>query len=129
MSITTEELKKLLAEASPGPFHSHRNGSYWQIDCKHHDQIGDTCASNSIYPDGSDMLPADDAEKIAAANAKLFALSRDLAKRVIAAEKLVEALRFAHGWRDAQDMSHIDFRLEVGKRAEAALSEWEAPHD
>ncbi|MGQ3671831.1 hypothetical protein ACT6QG_05485 [Xanthobacter sp. TB0136] len=32
--------------------------------------------------------------------------------------KLVEALRFA--------LSHVDFRIEVGKRAEAALSEWEA---
>lgn len=57
---------------TPGPWRAVNNGRYWQIDSDAHGQIGDACASEFIYNSGV-QLPADEAEPIAAANARLMA--------------------------------------------------------
>ena len=82
MTITTDELRKLLDEVTPGewvsePGHEQQNGQrYWQVQNEY-----DAIMQNQFcWAQGSHE-----------ANARLIALAPTLARRVIAADKLVEA--------------------------------------
>jgi len=85
-----DALQETLNNATPGDWIAIRNSSYWQIDPANkgeHDpwQIGDVCASASEDPDGG----------LQEANATLTAQSPRLAKMVLAARDLAEALEGA----------------------------------
>ena len=82
-NITAAELEKLLAEVTPGeweafPGHEQQNGQrYWQIQNEY-----DAIMQNQFcWAQGSHE-----------SNARLIAMAPTLARKVIAAEKLVEAL-------------------------------------
>lgn len=84
--MTAAELEKLLAEVTPGPWeawpgHEQKNGQrYWQIQNEY-----DAIVQNQFcWAQGSH-----------GANARLIAMAPTLARKVIAAEKLAEALRIA----------------------------------
>lgn len=65
------------ASHTPGPWRADRNDCYWEIKSELHGQIGDACASKYIFINGVQM-PDEEAEHIAAANARLMAAAPDL---------------------------------------------------
>ena len=84
-SITTDELRKLLDEVTPGewvaePGHEQQNGQrYWQVQNEY-----DAIMQNQFcWAQGNHE-----------SNARLIALAPHLARRVIAAEKLMEAVKY-----------------------------------
>ncbi|WP_322997455.1 hypothetical protein [Castellaniella sp.] len=138
--ITSEELRKLLDDATPGPWRVEEDTTLIWGDCNPDDTssyaMGYPISECRTHPSSTLFKGPTEYEEYTS-NAQIVALAPDLAAELLAlrekharqqkmAWKLVEALRFVRGWRDAQDMSHADYRIEVGKRAEAVLSEWEA---
>lgn len=78
--MNVAELEKLLAETTPGPWEKDK---YSQLRSPSGKQIG-------TWDAGISWVSRD---RESEANARLIAMSHTLARRVIAAEKLVEALR------------------------------------
>lgn len=62
---------------TPGQWTAIRNEHYWEISSDAHGQIGDACASKFIHVNGKQLSP-EDAEPIAAANARLMAAAPDM---------------------------------------------------
>ncbi|WP_336947251.1 hypothetical protein [Asaia sp. HN010] len=58
---------------TPGPWHCHRNTSYWEFGSDERGQLGDVCASAF---NGDGMEP--DAEEVMEANARLISSSPQL---------------------------------------------------
>lgn len=83
------EGEQVKAGHTPGPWTAAHNGYFWDIRSERDGLISDACASNSIYRNG-DLIPRNEAEAIAVANARLIA----------AAPELLEALEMV---RDADN--------------------------
>jgi len=109
--MTAQELEKLLMETTPGPWFALRNAAFWEVNPfrNHGDDhipytVADCCASDP-----------EDTTGLQEKNARLIAMAPTLARRVIAAEKLVDALSLiadGHSWQ--RDI------------ATDALAEWES---
>ncbi|MDF3606294.1 hypothetical protein PE067_09200 [Paracoccus sp. DMF-8] len=119
--ITADELQAMLDAATPGPWSAARNSAYWEVapkreplDCTIPLVLADVCASDPDHPDGG----------LQEANARLIALAPDLARKVIAAEKLVEIVRLVHGSFGGGLTMTFDER-DPGIFAEA-IAAWEA---
>lgn len=104
--MTAAELEKLLADVTPGPWeawpgHEQKNGQrYWQIQNEY-----DAIMQNQFcWAQGSHD-----------ANARLIAMAPTLARKVIAAEKLAEAVKHM-----VAQFQHPD------QMADEALAAWEA---
>ncbi|MBS1035025.1 hypothetical protein [Gluconobacter cerinus] len=98
------------AKFTKGPWHCHRNTSFWEFGCDERGQLGDVCAS-AFTPEGR----APDAEETMEANAHLIA----------SAPELYEALRMAA--KDLNTAAHFLpdtglALLETVKQAHAALA-------
>jgi hypothetical protein len=108
--MTDDELRALLAAATPGPWEPHRNSAYWEFCTQAGDQIGDVCASNFLQIKG-------DNEALARANAALVALAPALAAEVLALRTEVLALRAE---RDAAKRSSA---VEIARRAARSIGD------
>ena len=110
--MNAADLQKLLDEATPGELQLNRV-SHLSVET----EAGRGVAScGGYYDNTSDGRYAEENS----ANARLFVLTKRLARRVIAAEKLAEALRVAcqHG--------RIDDSESRMNMCGAALAEWDA---
>lgn len=98
------------AKFTKGPWHCHRNTSFWEFGCEERGQLGDVCAT-AFTLEGRAL----DAEESMEANAHLIA----------AAPELYEALRMAA--KDLNTAAHLlpyigPTLLETVKQAHAALA-------
>jgi hypothetical protein len=99
--MTDDELRALLAAATPGPWEPHRNSAYWEFCTQAGDQIGDVCASNFLQIKG-------DNEALARANAALIALAPALAAEVLAL-------------REERDAAKRTSAVEIARRAARSI--------
>lgn len=118
MTITTEELEKLLAEVTPGPWAPHR-------DPCHFDTLSDVRGGSKREAQGiSSQLMVSVGGfagwKEQEANTRLIAMAPALARRVIAAEKLVDALR------RVSDAAPFASGSNVSEMIKDAIAEYEA---
>lgn len=117
--MTDEELQKLLAEATPGPWiHDEEDQGKYGVNYS-------ILRKDNILYDVAEMVGYE-------ADARLIAAAPDLAREVLALRKVAEALvvtrekllNIAHSEFDGV-WNDDDFSAETAE-ADAALSEWEA---
>ena len=100
------DLEKLLAEVTPGEWRVEDRTTLVWGDCNQNDTstygMGYPIAEARRTPSASWAKGPKDYEE-AEANAQLIAMAPDLARKVIAAEKLAEALRLHQAWSDSED--------------------------
>jgi len=106
--MTGADLEKLLAEVTPGEWMASRNGVR-------------TYDKNAWATDGMAFVC-----KSTLANARLLAASKTLARRVIAAEKLAEALRSIQLLRQLKGFSDRFQLEEIDLDVSEALAAWDA---
>ena len=119
--MNAADLQKLLNEATPGPWDValSRSGRPYQIVAPNADNGAPGYVGKAVTRWASISLPS---SVEADANARLIALAPDLARRVIAAEKLAEALKMADS---ALAGANMDMKA-VWRKTQAALAEWDA---
>lgn len=125
---SADELQAMLDAATPGPWSAARNSAYWEVAPKRKPldytiplAFADVCASDPDNPDGG----------LQEANARLIALAPDLARKVIAAENLDDALKVmvqeAVELAESGDAGFWDPEVvESVIASRAALAAWEA---
>ncbi|KFI26654.1 hypothetical protein CN97_02835 [Haematobacter massiliensis] len=84
------DLEKLLAEVTPGEWKIGRLESY---------EMDGTPFRRVYFESGEAHIRGADCDQ----NARLIAMAPTLARKVIAAEKLAEALRLHQAWSDSED--------------------------
>lgn len=108
--IHTKELRRLMDEATPGPWTTWHNGHYWEIgteaDAWFGQQIGDMCASEHMYRSPSDG----DFEDHSEANAAL----------IVAMHNALPALL-----SEAEEAARLREELAALRAAPAAERSWE----
>lgn len=123
--MTAQELEKLLAEVTPGEWIV---GLYGELTAVVRD--GRLVASSGGYSDGREGTRAENI-----ANASLIAMAPTLARRVIAAEKLAEALQTSKDYVDDASRGKLRYlgMSDISEMAgddlvfiQAALDEWDA---
>lgn len=122
--MTTQELEKLLAEVTQGEWYTNTNdygtsntgGAYVGVYSEDGATITHVLCRDKAGTGGSHPY---------APNARLIAMAPTLARRVIAAEKLVEALREAKSELESYE---LEMRGETynSPMINAALDEWES---
>jgi len=131
--MTGADLEKLLADATPGPwaYEAHGDTGEYGVGLCFADDDHD-CERPLQWQVESDATVEDPVavEVLGQANARLIALAPTLASRVIAAEKLAEALRevkrlWAIG-TEGRDLSwRVTFEQAMDQNADA-LAAWDA---
>jgi len=102
-----------MTKHSPLPWTKQHNGHYYEFWCERDNQIGDVCASKSIYHDGK-LVPAEKCNEIAAANVDLIIHSVNLLPEALAA--LTNALNFIENTE-----GELGIKLSSGDAVRAVL--------
>ena len=123
--MTAQELEALLAEVTPGAWHIDPDDRFEVL-------AEDGAADPWCIAGAHRSVGHIEGDNQSAANARLIAMAPDLARKVLAAEKLVESLEIISDVADECDDYHYDdgnqAPIDVGtcRAIRAALAAWAA---